>query len=350
MEGKNYLQAAALVNRISIQTGIDRLSIQQALARLMKTRWLTGVSANGSPLGQIKIIGDIPQKEIDPVCEAWQSALTSEGFNAENIATLTPCYKKLDGLSNTDLRNLANGLRTLKDNQLKHIGQPLYLVSAQYLLGSSKILSELPAKSLTNFGVNLSNFTKQLLYVVVGGSSTPQNVVLIENPSSFELAIKTKAAAYCAFISTFGFGLSNGNSEHGNQLASIVESGFSQAITLTREDCAPISAKVLLSHQNITFWGDLDTAGIQIYLRLKARIPNLKLSALYRPMIDALGSAYYSHPYIALTKKNGQSGLLNSYKSTEPEINKLLDLVSTRGIDQEFVGPDLIEEFAGGVL
>jgi hypothetical protein len=349
MDGKKFLQSGSLVNKVALETGYDHLSVRQALGRLVKVRWLTGFAPNGTPLGQVTIIGEIPEKRIDPTYTAWENALKLEDVKPEELSSLLPCYKKFQGMSDQDMRLVVRGLIRLKNDQAQHVGKPMFLVSAQYLLASSKLLGELPAKNLNKFGINTGIFTKHLPYVVVGGSSDPKTVVLIENPASFEMAVNSQAASNCAFISTFGFGLSHSNSEHGYQLANIVETGFAKCITLTREGSQTLSAKELLLKSNITFWGDLDTSGLHIYLRLKAKLPNLKLSALYKPMLEALNMDSCSHPYVDLTKKSGQLDL-TPLRDIDHEISRLLNLVSERGVDQEHISSEQIEEFAEEIL
>jgi hypothetical protein len=46
--------------------------------------------------------------------------------------------------------------------------------------------------------------------------------------------------------------------------------------------------KDVVACEQCYFWGDLDQAGLAIYLTLRSRIPHLRLSALYKPMIAAL--------------------------------------------------------------
>lgn len=348
VKGSKFLKPKGLIERISDSANIDLLSTKQALGRLSKSGWLTGISHEGFPFGQVKVLGDIPLKLEDPLLTLWKELMSSEGLTVEEIKAMIPCYKKLQGLSLQELKSIINGLKKLKTEQFSLIGQPAFLISARYFLGSSKLLEELPSRSLMSFGIDISRFSQHPPYVVVAGCTNPKTVILVENPASFELAISTRAIETCAFISTFGFGLSHNNSEHGSQLATIVESGFSKAVTLTRQGSKPISVQELLSHSNITFWGDLDTAGIKIYLRLKSKIPNLQLSALYKPMLEALKFTENSHPYVDITKKPGQIDMKVSCEDLHG--NMLLDLVKYRGVDQEFVSAELITDLAIGVL
>lgn len=142
--------------------------------------------------------------------------------------------------------------------------------------------------------------------------------MLVENPTAFELAATTSAVDRCAFIATFGFGLNKVSEDFGNQLAGMVEEGFSQAVTLVREGSRTPSARELLSHPNITFWGDLDIAGMQIFERIAKRLPRLQLSALYGPMIDAITKDDDRHPYVAATGKPGQATFLSTERTPQP--------------------------------
>jgi hypothetical protein len=180
----------------------------------------------------------------------------------------------------------------------------------------------------------------------VAGCPNPETVVLVENPAAFELAVTTQAIRKCAFIATFGFGLSKSQDDYGNQLAFMAEERFVNAITLTRQGSSCPSAKELLNHPSITFWGDLDIAGIHIYLRLKKAIPNLRLSALYEPMLASLGAVERSHPYVSAVGKSGQTAMSPLSEQTDPTAKTLISHCVLRGVDQEQVTASLIEAYA----
>lgn len=123
-------------------------------------------------------------------------------------------------------------------------------------------------------------------------------------------------------------------------------SGFAGAITLMREgsSCPPV--RELFNHPKITFWGDLDPAGIQIYLRLKHQLPQLELSALYHPMVTMLDISACSHPYVTGTGKYGQIDMQVKCPEGDEVTSGLLNRCSTRGVDQECVSPEDILKFA----
>lgn len=346
MEGKRFLQPTGLIARLAIVTSMDQLVIKQGLARLSKSGWLDGVAQDGTPFAKIIVLGNLPEKTIDPLQSLWLDALNNEMLSAEETEALAGSWKNLHGLDLDQLRAIVRGLKQLKQNQVVFRGLSSYLVSARHFLGSSKLLGMIPIKSLIAFGIAPSQFHSHPPYVVVGGSSDPQTVVLVENPVAFELAIATEASQSCAFIATFGFGLSKSDSEYGNQLADLVDTGFSNAITLIREGSACPPVRELAKHPNITFWGDLDPAGIQIYLRLKRRLPQLELSALYSPMIAMLANPECSHPYVMAFGKQGQSAIKTVCPSEEEIAGELLKKCSSRGVDQECVSPDDISALA----
>lgn len=238
---------------------------------------------------------------------------------------------------------ILDGLARLREEQSQLAGTPQFLVSAQFLCASSKMLSRLGSRAIKAFGIDLAKFPAHPLYIVTAGATNPQAVILVENPAAFELATKTAAVERCVFIATFGFGLSKVSEDYGNQLAAIVENGLSGAITLTREGSSVPPARELLKHENITFWGDLDIAGVQIYERIAKRIPSLKLSALYQPMIDAATAGDNRHPYVAAVGKSGQT----MFSATREDSRAVLRYCSEWAVDQEFVTESQINVLAG---
>lgn len=347
MEGKSFLLPNTLIGRLAKNYGIDPLAIKQALARLTKSGWLVGIAEDGTPFAQVRILGDIPEKTIDPLQSLWLEALRSSDLSEAEMQALAGSWKNLHGLGLEEMQSIVRGLKKLKQDHASLVGLSAYLVSARHLLGSSKLLGMIPSKSLIAFGIAPSHFLSHPPYVVVGGCAEPEAVVLIENPTAFELAMATDATQRCAFIATFGFGLSKTDNEYGNQLAGLVDSRFAGAITLVREGSSCPSVTELFKHPQITFWGDLDPAGVQIYLRLKRRLPQLELSALYRPMIAMLDSLSCSHPYVGATGKQGQ---LEMKANCPPHDEIALDLLkrcNTRGVDQECVPPNDISSLAG---
>lgn len=346
MEGRSYLRPAGLVTSLADAIGEDPISVRQALARLSKAGWLSGVATDGTPFGQVRIQGQIPAKPIDPAQIQWSEAMRQASFTDNEIHALIECWKALDGFGYEHMATVAKGLLLLKQEQTEIYGMPSYLISARYLLGSSKLLAGLSSRALKAFGIDPGYFPKHPLYVVVGGATNPLATVLIENPAAFELALKTTAAQHCAFISTYGFGLDKASDEYGKQLAGIVEDGFEHAVTLVREGFSCPPTKQLLTAKNLYFWGDLDMAGMQIFERIAAKVPHVQLSALYGPMIEAIQDPERRHPYAAATGKPRQT----LSRSSRQDVQKILPYCERYAVDQEIVLPGDIELLAGQAL
>jgi len=346
MGRKSHLRHTNLMEALTQETGESRLTIMQALSTLSREGWIEGIAPNGMPVGNVKIVGARPEEDKHPACERWQRVMSESGMPENEQRTLLPLFNKLEDFDSEDMIHVLGGLCDLRANAEEERGRHRFLVSAQYLKGSSKLLDSLPSLVLKAFGINPDWFPSHPLYVVVAGSSNPDTVVLVENPAAFEMAITTRAVEHCAFIVTFGFGLSTSQEDYGNQLAAMVEDRFSHAISLVREGSSCPSATALLAHPNITFWGDLDLAGIQIYLRLKKQIQQVSLSGIYAPMVKAIGHTRKTHPYVAATGKQGQRAMSVRNSTGEHLVEHLLCLTSARGVDQECVTSEEIETLA----
>jgi len=298
------------------------------------------------PFANARILGPPPPPPENPGLDRWRALLQKSRLPDQDVSALTPLYPKLVCFESPVQAEILNGLVRLRANLNEEAGRHRFIVSARYLIGSSKLLDVLASPALRAFGIQADLFPGHPLYVVVAGCASPETVVLVENPAAFEMAVATGAASRCAFIATFGFGLSKSQEDYGNQLVRMVEDRFSGAITLTREGSSCPTAKELLSHLNITFWGDLDVAGIQIFKRLRKSIPGLRLSALYKPMLDVVDVSAGSHPYVFAVGKPGQSQMLVSADDGDVLSKELLARCVLRGVDQECVLPEQVEQFA----
>lgn len=327
--------------------GLDPIAIKRTLRQLRESNYIRYASTPaGDPISSfITVIRPTVNEPSHVIlwreCVSSVSQLSSEDRNA-----LEGIGESLPGFSRPFMEKLLKGIVKLRDEQKKYIGLPAYLVSARYLLGSSKLLQKLPSRNLKAFGIDPDRFTSHPPYIVMGGSNKPDGVILVENLTSFEAAISTNAASRFMFVATFGFGLSKTNNEYGNQLAGLVETHFEGAIGLLREGLSCVSVSSVLKCDQISFWGDLDLAGMQIYQRLKGALPKLKLSALYVPMIKAILQQDNCHPYTESVGKSGQRpSILEDVIAA-----RLGTLCETCGVDQEIVTPSEIEEYAGNIL
>ena len=351
MGRKAHLRHTSLTESLMRDTGESGLSVRHALARLSRDGWLEGVLPDGTAVGNVRIVGHIPQAPQDLAMERWERVLSESNLTDAEKRALLPLSAKLEEFDITSMEHILNGLRKMRANLNSEQGRHRFLVSARYLIGSSKLLDSLPTTALRGFGINPELFPTHPLYVVVAGAANPETVILVENPAAFEVAITTRAVERCAFVVTFGFGLSTSQEDYGNQLSTMVENRFNSTITLVREGSQCPSAKELLAHTNIVFWGDLDVAGMLIYRRLRKQIPSLGLSGIYRSMLESVNGHLHSHPYVTAVGKQGQKDMLHFRLEDDlPEVSHLLALCATRGVDQECVSPAEIEKWAKSKL
>lgn len=346
MGNKSYLRPLGLVDALAVDTEESSITVRQAMGRLMKEGWLDGVGIDGTPFRQVHIVGALPAKPIDPDAQRWLAVLEASGITEIDRKALVPLSAKLIDFDSSEMKHILKGLVRLRENLASELGHHLFLVSAKYLIGSSKLLGKLAGPVLRAFGIPVDGFSTHPPYVVVGGCAQPDTVVLVENPAAFELAMATGAAQRCAFIATYGFGLSKTDNEYGDQLVELVKSGFAGAITLIREGSSCHPVRELLSYPKITFWGDLDLAGMLIFERIAAKIPRIQLSALYEPMLEAIMDVERRHPYTVATGKLGQK----QYRSNRQDVQQMLPTCERYAVDQEIVLPGEIESLAGHVL
>lgn len=350
MGRKAYLRPIGLIESLTRETGESQITVRQSLAKLAREKWIEGVSSLGDPVGQVKIVGEVPPPPPNPSLDAWQAVLDESVLSDGDKRALTPLHKPLACFNQEELGDILKGLLRLRENMGQEAGNHRFVVSARYLIGSSKLLDSMPSVALKAFGIQIDRFPSHPLYVVAAGCANPETVVLVENPAAFEMAVATDAAQRCAFIATFGFGLSKSEDDYGRQLARLVEERFAGAITLVREGSSCPTARELLNHPNITFWGDLDVAGIEIFQRLRRAIPGLRFSAMYQPMLEALERRAESHPYVASVGKPGQRDRHATVRCDDTMTEKLIARCAMRGVDQECVQPMHIELHAADSL
>lgn len=334
----------ALVN-LGTDVSQDTIEVRKALMSLRadgKVEYSTG--PHGEPISSfIKVIP--PKIDIPPHVITWKTVLEESNLPIEDQLALEPIGSVLAGFTKAVMGQLLAGLVRLRKEQEQVYGQCDFNVSATYLLASSKLLSTLDSRALRAFGIAVDRFPPRAPYVVVGGNTdSPSTVILVENPISFETAVRSSAAERCLFVCTFGFGLSATANDYGNQLAGIIESG--RAVVLSRSGGAVVTIEQILRHSSIHFWGDLDMAGIQIYERVAKHIPPLQFSGLYQPMIDAAMAEDRRHPYVLAVGKSGQV----MFSTTRDDSKVMLSHCHKWAVDQELVTTSQIEALAGKLL
>ncbi|GGX92890.1 hypothetical protein GCM10007160_20530 [Litchfieldella qijiaojingensis] len=233
----------------------------------------------------------------------------------------------LQGWSVDDQRRLAEGLRELAEALPEAYALSAFEASARYLLGSSKLLLNLPRELVRAFGIETSAFRRPLSWVLAAMPDEPQGLLLIENPQSFDQACRVGLDQRLAIVCSFGYGLSLSEALRAPKRVRLVCEGL---VSRTLDE--------LLELPNPTFWGDLDPEGLRIYLCLREAIPRLRLSALYAPMIEYY-DGHGGHPLHGLTGKANQRPAGTSSTG-----------IWARGLDQEILSDADLLAHAGHAL
>lgn len=343
MSGRDFLQGKGLVERVAKKADIDPIEAKLALGKLARQGIVEGVSEHGEPFGRVALTIAAPARKEAASRVRWRDAMRDSGLTDEDAAALAPCHDSLDGFSDSDLRDLARGLTAMRAGQAVDKGVPRFVLSAKYLLGSSKLLGSLPTPALRAFGIDIGSFPDAIPQVIVAGPENPEAVLLIENPHAFEEAIGAGCSDKLALVVTYGYGLSRSGEAYGNSLTESVERA-DILVPLVRTGSPP-PPRVLFKHPRIFFWGDLDKEGLRIYASLRKKIPGLRASALYLPMVEAIGKGR-SHPYAKATAKDKQG----SAEKIPDDAASLASLCSECGVDQEIVGRDDIVRLASLAL
>lgn len=335
---KASVQGDRLIDRLCSKTGLHRNEVINGLKQLRDTGEVSCKDWHrGEPVGRVQLS---IQQEQSPCEQIWVSVMTDLGVDPAAQEVLLELSDKLEGWDVDDMKRLLSGLLALRKDLPLLQGQSRYLVSARYLLGSSKLLDALPSPTLRKFGINIDLLVGSPSYIITAGPSSPDCVVLVENPQAMEAALQTHMGNKVAWVATFGYGLSRSGNEYGRQLLSVVAEG-DRLTALVRQGTPP-PVECLFRHPVIYFWGDFDREGFLIYWRLRSTIPQLQLSGLYHPMRTMIENTDNHHAYDQLVAKPNQS----TWQCTDREVQQMLDLCESRAVDQESVSFSDIEKYA----
>lgn len=340
---QSHIRPTGLLNKLSADTGMHPQDVRRALARLQERGWLTGVARNGDPLRAITVLAPRDVVAEPASLTSWRNALAQAGLKEGDHDCLASMHSVLSGMEEHTLRGIATGMAKMRDAFGNEQKESRFIVSARHLIGSSKLLSLFPTAILKKFFGCEPAWVEQIPYVVTAGPAEPQCVILIENPWAFERAIELGMTKNHALIVTFGYGLTRQGDAFGRQLASQIETQGQKLIQLRRHGNPPDLA-TLFHHTNLTFWGDLDPEGLRIYMRLKRRLPNLRLSSLYESMVAQL-IREGGHPYHVATGKEGQVPLTTSELQTFAEVAELAYACANKGLDQEALSSAAIQAY-----
>lgn len=330
MGNRKFLQGNGLLKRLAEKTAADPVDVKLGLGRLARQDIVTGVSHHGEPFGRVSLNLPVCPREEPASLMRWRRALRAGGLAEQEVEALCPCHEHLNDFPESDSERLVDGLSRLRADQAAVKGTPRFILSARYLLGSSKLLNYLPAAALRAFGIDIDAIPDAPPYVLTAGPANPEGVLLIENPHSFEEAVASGCAKKMALVATFGYGLSRSGDAFGKSLvASVMDADV--LVPLIRYGNPPTPA-VLLKHPRIFFWGDLDREGLRIFASLKRRLPNLRLSRLYVPMVEAMQRGD-CHPYVKATAKDKQGMVAANCEGSM----ELAPHCVGRAVDQEIV-------------
>lgn len=335
---KTSVQGDRLVERLCSKTELHRNEVINGLRILRDTGEMTCRDWHrGEPIGRVALS---IQHVRSPCEEIWIGVMNDMEITPALQDVLVGLSLNLEGWIEDDMKRLLRGLLALRADLPQLKGQSRYLVSAKYLLGSSKLLDALPSPILRKFGINIDLLLGSPSYIITAGPSSPECVVLVENPQAMEAALQTCMGGKVAWVATFGYGLSRAGNEYGRQLASLIEDN-DRLTALVRQGTPPPIER-LLQHSDIFFWGDFDREGFQIYWRLKSKISQLKLSGLYHPMRAMIENTDNHHAYNQLVAKPNQ----NTWQCSDMDVQNMLDLCESRAVDQESVSLSDIEKYA----
>lgn len=342
--GKRCLNPKGIQSRLLRNTDFNSITVKQAMKAL---RDANEVSADGwdeyhgMPLTQLKL--DLapeihPHHVLDWFEVVQQSRFDEEAKRYLSTPAVAEKFKDIPHESRVrvldDLKEFRDLHRTLPPETT------VFEASAKYIMGSSKFLGFMGGTLLNSIGISLDHLSNGPRYLAVAGPPTPEAVILVENPHSFEMAVV--AATDCAWACTYGFGLALGKEERLGQM--LVESLTTHIVSLKMlvRAGSPPTLHELLRHKKLFFWGDLDLAGMIIFTQLKNSFQHIRLSGLYVPMLHKLDEKG-GHPYVRSVGKEGQK---KPCKVNDPVVEKILSRCFERGLDQEAIGIDEIEKYA----
>jgi hypothetical protein len=236
--------------------------------------------------------------------QRWQEVLRVELGNSKLAAALQGCAELFVGWDDDALVTLVRQLRELELTGPAARSRFTFGVSARVLMGSSKLLDRLPSAARELLGVSKLPSTPR--YVVAAGPSRPTTVLLIENSTTFEEAVQAGYARDVTLVAAYGYGLNMNMS--GSSGWALVESLISGGCGVLSREGFGHDLGSLLNCPNLLYWGDLDREGLRIALALRARLPALRLSALYLPLLAQATRPGGGHPYSECTGKADQRG------------------------------------------
>jgi hypothetical protein len=336
---RGWVNGSRLVQRLADGLAISHLDVRHNLLALAQAGVVDSIGPTGDGLGRVNILQRLPEP-ILPIPEherQWRDLVSSRKLDPALGTALGDAGTALVGVSLSDMEHLLEGFLRLIADRDKFAGRDPYEISAKYLLGSSKILAKL-GKALSAAGISDASFGSRPRHMLGAGPARSSFTLLVENPECFERLIGLGLADRITVIATYGYGIT---------WSGVGVEGRLDRIKIARvAGTPPPTLAEAVATGACSFWGDLDLAGLDIFLKLRGLIPHLALSALYGPMLVAVTDNATSHPYGLLADKVGQVEAVSS----DPAVSRLASACRLRAVDQEYVSDSDILSLAEGLL
>jgi hypothetical protein len=329
---RGWLNGSRLVQRLADGLAISHLEVRHSLLALAQAGVVDNIGPTGDGLGRVSILQRLPELTM-PIPEherEWRDLVSSRNLEPALATALGEAGTALAGLSRSDMEHLLDGFLRLVADRDKFAGRDPYEISAKYLLGSSKILARF-GKALSAAGISESFFGTRPRHMLGAGPARSRFTLLVENPECFERLILLGLAERITVIATYGYGIN---------WSGVGAEGRLDRIKIARvAGKPPPTLAEAVAAGTCSFWGDLDLAGLDIFIKLRGLVPHLALSALYGPMLAAAADNATSHPYCALVDKAGQIEIAGS----DGAVTRLAAACRLRAVDQEYVSdPDIL--------
>lgn len=335
--GRASIRSGDLVAWLAEQPGIGQRLVACAALETMRDdgeiacAWVPGVG----PSGMVTV--SLPAQEIGDAEARWREAVASRLHPDDpRTAGFHAIWPKINDWPPDRHIALVEELLFLSAHG-RSGDRAGYRLSASGRLASSKLLNALPRAALLAAGFHESATREPPPYLIAATPDAGLAVtVLVENPEAFEAAVEASVDLPVAWLSVYGFGISRTDGAGARLVDSLADRGG--PILLQRRGPA-MALQTILAAPLVTFFGDLDFAGLQIHASLSSTLPHLSLSRMYAPLAALLASGG-GHPYAAATGEGKPRQ--RSCTSGDPLINRLLALCARAAADQEHLSADAI--------
>lgn len=309
------LRPGTAVDKLMAKSGLSLLRLVEGLQTLKREGLITGVTDRGDVVGMLCWTTPL-EEPADSFLIRWKQRIERLPADRKEVICVPPQAAR--GLDDSDVVALTSCLADMDCSTLP--GEDRYVLSANAVMGSSKVLDAFPAL--------LGDQERQrTLFMVTAGPAQPRSVLFIENPSVFASLMRGDFIEENLIICAFGYGLTLENLPQRLRDKSVVPC---TAAGVPVASLADVIADTPCFH-----WGDLDFEGLRIYEALRAAIPHLRLPQIYMAMVNRLRDPRRSHPYQRLFGKEGQ----RPPRGDDTIVARLAQACATRALDQEAMCP-----------